>query len=129
MRPVTCTGVLLLLAAAAVAVAAAAATAACCCCCLLLLIAPPPPQLWRCDVGAADAAAAVGGHGPVPAAGTRTQTFHLAFAVLLLAPLPPNVNVCVQGLVGFKNQRLPLPAAPPPDCPPMFLQIIREVGV
>ncbi len=29
--------------------------------------------------------------------------------------------------MGFKNQRLPLPAAPPPDCPPMFLQIIREV--
>ena len=34
-----------------------------------------------------------------------------------------------QGLVGFKNQRLPLPVAPPPDCPPMYLQIIREVTV
>jgi hypothetical protein len=32
-----------------------------------------------------------------------------------------------QGLVGFKNQRLPLPTAAPPECPPMFLQIIREV--
>jgi hypothetical protein len=33
----------------------------------------------------------------------------------------------LQGLVGFKNQRLPLPSSAPPECPPMFLQIIREV--
>ena len=35
--------------------------------------------------------------------------------------------VAAQGIVGFKNQRQPLPPAPPQDCPPMFLQIIREV--